>query len=615
MCGIVGIASRVPVADRDVLVPMRDAVAHRGPDDEGIWWSNDGRVGFGHRRLAIIDLSPSGHQPMISTSGRTCINFNGEIYNFIQLRAELRALGRSFHTTGDTEVLLEAYEEWGAACLDHIVGMFAFAIHDSRDDTLFLARDRAGEKPLFYAIDNERLVFASELKSLMRDPRFPRRLDLAAFDHYLGFGYVPRERCILAGVHKLPQGHAARFHLRTGRFELWQYYAPPESFRGGSQSPESLVDELQDLLEKSVRAQLIAADVPVAVLLSGGVDSSLITATAARVSSQPVQTFTVTFPDAPTLDEAPFARKVATHFGTKHEELIGEAPSADDLVRLARQYDEPIADPSIIPTWLLSKAVAAHTKVALGGDGGDELFGGYTHYSNLQLEAQRRERIPRIVRRIVGAAATRLPRGTRRRKGAILLGRPFRDRVAVVGHVFDADRRARLLTRDFALVAESERAQLCPDEGTPLRQAITLDFRTYLPDDILTKVDRAAMLASLEVRAPMLDPAILEFAFGRVPDELKATTRDRKILLRMLAARLLPRDLDVTRKQGFVPPLPLWLRGTFGAQIREILAEADESLFRRAYLRELASDGDPHAHRLLAIALFELWRREYGISV
>ena len=367
MCGIVGIASNAPQTQRSWLAIGRDAMTHRGPDDAGEWWSAEGRVGLAQRRLSIIDLSPAGHQPMHDASGLLSIVYNGEIYNFADLRDELIAKGYSFKSHSDTEVILAAYREWGTDCLQRFNGMFAFALHDARQQIMFLARDRAGEKPLFYHQANGVLRFASELKALLVDTDLPRRIEPEALDCYLAMGYVPGERCMLQGFSKLPPAHALVFALQTGQSRLWRYWQLPELVTAQSPQDEmALLDELETLLEDAVRRQMVA-DVPVGVLLSGGVDSSLITAMAVRASSK-VQTFTIGFPGHGKLDETEHARLIARHFGTRHTELMAEEATADLLPRLARQFDEPMADSSMIPTFLVSQLVRQHCTVALGGE-------------------------------------------------------------------------------------------------------------------------------------------------------------------------------------------------------------------------------------------------------
>ena len=335
MCGIVGVAGDVTVS-RERLLVMRDSMRHRGPDDAGVWWSDDGRVGLGHRRLAIIDLSAAGRQPMTDSTGSLHIIFNGEIYNYLELRQELEALGHHFRTASDTEVILEAYLAWGTGFLSRLNGMFAIALYDHRQRRILLARDPAGEKPLFYRHTARSLTFASEVKALLSDPSCPRQLDVAALDYYLAFGYVPGSLCLLSGIHKLQQGHALDFDVQSGTTRTWAYWSLPPSAPADA-TDEELLEELERLLADSVRLRLIA-DVPVGVLLSGGVDSSLVTAMAARVSTKRVKTFNISFPGYGTFDEAPYARTVARHFNTEHVELAAEPATVDLLPELARQY-------------------------------------------------------------------------------------------------------------------------------------------------------------------------------------------------------------------------------------------------------------------------------------
>lgn len=624
MCGIVGIASKVSETQNHILARMRDGMIHRGPDDAGLWFSPDRLVALGHRRLAIIDLSAAAHQPMTDESGRYCIVFNGEIYNYREVRADLEGLGQHFRTASDTEVLLGAYRAWGVECLARLNGMFAFALYDRGQQRLFLARDRAGEKPLFYAHLAGRFLFASELKSLMADPSFPRELDLTAFQYYLAYGYVPGELCILQGVHKLAPGHALLYDIHKDQIRSWRYWDLPLPPSGRSSSAELLEQELESLLLDSVRLRMIA-DVPIGILLSGGLDSSLITAMAARVSSQPVKTFTMSFPGHGSYDEGPYAKLVADHFKTDHMELEAEPASVKLLPDLARQYDEPMADSSMVPTYLVSRLVRQHATVALGGDGGDELFGGYPHYTWIQQQERIRRFIPKALRGAVGYAAARwLPVGLRGRNYLIGATADLQMSIAHVNLYFDHVTRARLLAPLVrqGLFAHEEpeayRRQLCDAASSELRQASEADFRTTMVDAYLVKVDRASMLASLEVRVPMLDHRLIEFAFGRVPDSLKATTSERKILLRRLATRLLPRTLDLNRKQGFSLPLASWLKGEWGAYMRDVLEDADSRLFDRRVIRSLLDGqqrGMSNTARLYALTMFELWRREYAIHV
>ena len=622
MCGIVGVASRSKPIDPQLVARMRDAMTHRGPDDAGLWSSTDGHVVLGHRRLSIIDLSPGGHQPMLDPATGISVTFNGEIYNYLELKEELESLGEVFRTSSDTEILLTAYRRWGTACLERFNGMFAFGLFDPRTKTIFLARDRGGEKPLFYRETNGHFAFASELKALLEDPAAPRTLDHEALPFYLASGYVAWDRCILKGYRKLPQGHALTYDMTTGASRVWAYWTLPAPSTGDGARPEELEEELERLLLDSVRLRLIA-DVPVGILLSGGVDSSVVTALAARTSSKPVRTFNISFPGHRGFDESPYARIVASHFGAQHTELAAEPATTDLLPRLARQYDEPSGDSSMLPTYLLSRLVRQHATVALGGDGGDELFAGYFHYNWLQRHDRVRAALPAPIRRVIGSAAAHLlPVGVRGRNYLIGVSQDVRWTIAHINVYFDAEARRQLLARSSAannghLSPEAWRVSMCGTTGSPLQQATSMDFRTYMVDDVLVKVDRASMLASLEVRAPFLDPRVIDFAFGRVPDGLRSANGQKKILLRRVAARLLPKELDISRKQGFTVPLAAWFKGDFGRFVEEVLGEADETLFQRATLRRLIKtqrQGLVNSHRLFALTMFELWRREYRVA-
>jgi len=622
MCGLVGIASLSARVDRTWLTAGRDTLTHRGPDDVGAWWSDDRLVGLAHQRLSIIDLSPAGHQPMQDHLRALTIVFNGEIYNFRELRAELEQHGYAFRSSSDTEVLLAAYDVWGTDCLSRLNGMFAFALHDARRQTVFLARDRAGEKPLFYHLAQGTLHFASELKALLANSNLPRRINPESLDCYLAMGYVPGERCILHGYHKLPPAHALSFDLQRGTTKVWRYWQVPDFSpiaAEGQVDEAGLLDEFEALLEDSVCRQLVA-DVPVGVLLSGGVDSSLITAMAVRASSR-VKTFTIGFPGHGSLDETEHARLIARRFGTEHMELVAEPTTADLIPRLAHQFDEPMVDSSMIPTFLVSHLVRQHCTVALGGDGGDELFGGYHHYSRLLWMQGRLGQIPRPLRQAVSAITAHvLPVGMKGRNWLQGLGVDLQQGLPLIASFFDATTRRKLMAQHpgWGLKAEAIRRERIPSHPDLLQRATHMDFANYLAEDILVKVDRASMLNSLEIRAPLLDYRLIEFAFGKVPSHLKATSQDKKILLKRISARVLPPEFDRQRKQGFSIPLAEWLKaGPFRELFQEVLLDAG-SIFDRRTVRGLLKgqeQGRNNGERLFALVLFELWRRDYAITI
>lgn len=614
MCGITGVASTRPVSDRRLTSAGRDTLAHRGPDDVGEYWSTEGRVGFGHRRLSIVDLSPSGHQPMASADGQVWIVYNGEIYNHIALRDELVGKGHAFRSTSDTEVVLAAYREWGLDFLDKIEGMYALALYDSQMERVLLARDRAGEKPLFYRRTDGQIRFASELKALLQDRALSREIDPEALDCYLALGYVPGERCILSGFSKLPAGHALLFELKDGSHRIWPYWQLPAFNAEKAGGELELTERLETLLEDAVRRQLIA-DVPVGLLLSGGVDSSLITALAVRGGGT-LKTYTVGFRQFPDYDETHHASFVAGRFGTDHTTLEADEVGPGIMTGLARQYDEPIIDSSMIPTYLVTQQIRKHCKVALGGDGGDELFGGYHSASRVALLQQRLRHVPLGPRRAVSRAALRLmPSGM---KGRALLGMLGTDMERSLPHIavhFGEHARRRLMGSDWVLRAEEVRAARIPQERDAVQRMTRFDFANYMAEDILVKVDRAAMLNSLEIRSPFLDRRVVEFAFGAVPSVLKATPNARKILLRKLAARILPEGFDAARKQGFGIPINHWLKeGVWRRHFEELLFDPG-CIFERSEVERLfgALDrGRPVKEQLFGLGLFEHWRRGFG---
>lgn len=621
MCGIVGIASKSPVANRSWIATARDAMTHRGPDDFGEWWSDDGRVGLGHRRLSIIDLSIAGHQPMADSDGECHVVFNGEIYNFREIRLSLERKGHSFISNSDTEVIVAAYREWGPECLSRLSGMFSFALFDSKKDKVFLARDRAGEKPLYYSTANGVLRFSSELKGLMADPSFDRRINSAALDCYLAIGFIPGELCILDGVRKLPPAHAMQFDLREGSARTWRYWGIPDAKSHDGQnldSEERLVLELESTLQDAVRQQLVA-DVPVGILLSGGIDSSLITALAVRARPK-IKTFTVRFPGFDEFDETEHAKLIATRFATEHIELEATESAVDLMPMLARQYDEPMADSSMVPTYMISRLVREHCTVALGGDGGDELFGGYSKY-NRYLGMQRRlARIPQFIRTAAaGISASLLPIGFRGRNWMQQLACDFDCSVPFDGAHFDHIARGSLSrsAASLELIAEELWTSRMPCEHDVVQRATRMDFENYLPEKILVKVDRASMINSLEVRAPFLDQRLIEFAFADVPTSLKVSETNRKILLKKLARRILPAEFDAERKQGFSIPLASWLKsGPWREFFREVLTDGSTSTFNAKTINRLLAGqarGYTNSERLFSLVLFELWRKEYGV--
>lgn len=619
MCGILGAVSTKQIINRSWLCSGRDELIHRGPDASGEWASSDGRVIFHHQRLAVIDLQKKSNQPMTINNENYCIIFNGELYNFQEIRLELKNYGARFKTNSDTEVLLQAYRHWGYDCVSHFNGMFSFAIYDNSKKTVFLSRDRAGEKPLFYHHDRDNFYFASELKALLKNKELKRTINQKSLDYYLNFGYVPNDLCILEGFKKLPPAHSMIFDIKSGKIEVFEYWKIPE-FIDSKEIPEHrLLDELDLLFEDAVKKQL-TSDVPVGVLLSGGIDSSLITAYAVR-SVRNLKTFTVRIPGNKSLDETKHARLIANHFKTEHIELDAVEANIDLLPTLAKHFDEPLADSSMIPTFLVSKLVREHCTVALGGDGGDELFGGYGHYSRLLWMKKYLTLIPFLMRRAVGSlSANILPIGFKGRNWLGALNIDLASGLPLIASNFDRKTRIQLVPslKNFKTSEEDIFTNYIPQNEDLLQRATRMDFKNYLAEDILVKVDRASMANSLEMRAPMLDYRMIEFAFSKVPGSLKANQSEKKILLKKLTERILPKNFDRDRKQGFSIPLNQWLiSGPSRDFFHDVLMDSS-CMFNQATTSELLlgiDRGRANSERLFALVMMELWRKEYGISL
>ena len=620
MCGIVGVASSSVFYDRKWLTHARKSLYHRGPNDHGEWWSKDNRIGMAHQRLSILDLSTTGHQPMHLASKGLTIIFNGEIYNYRELREQLKSLGYFFKSQSDTEVLLISYAEWGYDCLKYLNGTFAFAIYDSIKEKLFIARDRAGEKPLFYRLDKEILYFASELKALLSNKSLPRKIDPESLDCYLSFGFIPGQRCILSGYQKLKPAHALTFDIKSNKLNIFRYWQPFNlKCEIDSVNVLSLVDELESTLEDAVQKQLVA-DVPVGILLSGGLDSSLITALAARNSSQ-IQTFSVGFPEYANYDETYHAKLIASHFKTKHIELKIDANIniIDLFPKLISHFDEPIVDSSMFPTYLLSQEVKKYCTVALGGDGGDELFGGYHHYQRLLLMQAFFKYIPNFATNLLSFVSNKfLPTGFKGRNYLQNSNTDLEYDLPFFATYFYQNERKKLIDMNFnsSNTAETIRSASIPKVQNLLTRATLMDFENYLSEDILVKVDRASMAHSLEIRAPFLDYRLIEFAFRKVPSHLKATSKEKKILLKKLASKILPSNFDLRRKQGFEIPLKKWLqKGLIRDYFWDILTGKD-CIFNRETVIGLFSGldkGRNNSERIFCLAQFELWRRFYNV--
>lgn len=612
MCGILGwIGAQRP---REEFTQSLQSLRHRGPDGQGTWTDSVNDVVLGHCRLAIIDLSPSGAQPMTDDTGRWVIVFNGEIYNFGELRRELEEMGMRFHGRSDTEVLLESYKRWGTDCLSRLNGMFAFAIYDKGDEVnppkLFMARDRAGKKPFYYMHKGGELRFSSELKAL----GYAGSLDLHALNHYLAFGNYPGELCMLQGIRKLLPGHAAIFTPLDGNLRQWEWWTLPAPSPDSHVSQEALTDVLADLLCDAVRLRLIS-DVPVGVFLSGGLDSSLVTAAAARVSGTRVKTFTIRVPTAG-FDESIYARTVASHFDTEHYELTADSATLPVLDEMGDRLDEPLADSSIIPTYLVSRLTRQHVTVALGGDGGDELFAGYPHVLKAVVNARKWPTLPKKLWRLAAKVAAHAPVGLKGRNHVMswregpplarVFGTPYFDAYAR-WQVLSPEARSALANAFEA--PERRQAESFKQLGDLVYALCHFDFATTLIDDYLVKVDRASMMNSLEVRSPFLDVRLVEFAFAKVPPLWKCDGRETRRLQRSLARRWLPSTLDINRKQGFSVPLGAWLREASAAAIWQRLDGLPAGIFDNDAIAKLIRGhhaGRENASRLFALIMLAM---------
>ncbi len=607
---------------RHQLERMTQALYHRGPDDEGYYM--DDRVALGIRRLSIIDLQ-GGHQPITNEDRSAWLVFNGELYNFKEIRQELQRKGHSFSSDGDAEVVVHAYEEYGTQCVERFNGMFAFAIWDRDRQRLFLARDRIGIKPLFYFRSNRQLVFASELKALLLHPSVPRRIDLHALDLFLSLEYIPAPRTIFEGIRKLQAGYS--LVLEGGRVKLERYWDIPNRERAASHA--AYIEELDELMRSSVNLRLVS-DVPLGAFLSGGIDSSSVVAYMSEDYGESIRTFSIGFREKG-YNELSFARAVSNQFSTNHTEEVLSPNISDMAETLVVQFDEPFGDFSIFPTFLVSKLASNQVKVALSGDGGDELFGGYDTYFAQRLDRYY-QRIPQVVRqRAMPQIVARLrPRPTK--KGSVNKLKRFVEGArlpAGLEHTrwmifIDEAEKDELLQPDFRAHLNGNRPlhlfkthfEDSPSDS-PLSRQQYVDIKTYLAESILTKVDRMSMATSLEVRVPLLDHRIVEFAVN-LPSDLKVHGLERKVILRRLMSERLPKSVLRRPKQGFSSPLKLWLRGPLRPLMTDLLS--DVRIRQCGYFRpecvdrwvsdHLAGRAD-HSHKLWALMVFELWHDEY----
>lgn len=595
-------------------------IAHRGPDGQGVW--TDGAVGFGHRRLSIIDLSPAGTQPMSTPDGRLTVTFNGEIYNFEELRAELERRGCHFVSKSDTEVILHAYAVFGVECLSRLHGMFAFALWDARERTLFAARDRAGKKPFYYRLDADGLAFASEPKAFLAEPSFSPEADPAALFQYLSYQYVPTPGSAFKGVRRLPPAHYLL--VRDGRVQVERYWQLRYSPKVQVSEAEAEARAL-DLLRQATRERLVS-DVPLGAFLSGGIDSSLIVALMAEAGAGTVRTFSIGF-DESDYNELPYARMVADRFGTEHHEAIVRPDAVSILPTLIWHYNEPYADSSAIPTLYLAAMTRRHVTVALNGDAGDENFAGYSRYL-ASLAARRVEWVPRPVRSglaalSAGSTASRSFAARARRFLQAAADTPQQRYARWIFHFGDRQKQElctpAFLERVGALQSVHSLEALfadVPDEDF-LDATLHVDVHSYLPDDLLVKVDIATMAYGLEGRSPFLDHRFMEYA-ASLPTTLKIRGVDKKYLLKKIARRFLPSEVIDRPKMGFGVPLEHWFR----SQLRELAHDvllgtraSQRGYFNQAFVRRMLTEHEQGQHnwsyQLWNVLVFELWHQMF----
>ncbi|MBV8755465.1 MAG: asparagine synthase (glutamine-hydrolyzing) [Hyphomicrobiales bacterium] len=631
MCGLAGflwLGRGQPPFDAErrlwrMIAPLR----HRGPDDEGVW--HDGVCGLAHARLSIIDLSPAAHQPMGSGDGRVWISYNGEVYNFMELRRELEAKGYRFRSRSDTEVIICGYQAWGAEVFRRLRGMFAIALWDKSARKLLLARDRFGKKPLYYVKTGDLILFGSEIKALLTWPEVDRAPDLVAIDQYLTLEYVPAPRTAFASVRRVPHAHYLVVQPGAGGWQVEepvQYWrVPPPMLANNRAPPSQLAGELVERLTESVKLRMIS-DVPLGAFLSGGVDSSAVVALMSKIAAGPVKTFSIGFPNKE-YDETRYARMVADRYATDHEEMIVEPDAIEVIPKLVWHYGEPFADPSAVPTYYVSQIARRKVTVALNGDGGDEAFMGYGRYDTAR-RISRFDGMPRAVRRLASAGIPHLPAAVHRRYGnrlsafaELIAGsdqRPSQRYAFTIVYFMDFQKKEGYTEAMSEFLSGSVLDLLEPyfaASPTLVSGANYADIHTYLPDDLMVKVDVASMAHGLEARSPLLDHVLMEWAMT-IPERVKMAGGVTKSLFKKAMEPYLPHELLYRPKMGFGCPVDHWLRAELKDMAYDVLlsdAASHRNIFRKDYVKQLldehVSGANSHHTRLWALLMLELWFR------
>ena len=622
MCGICGVLYfNGEKPDKSVLARMRDSMMHRGPDDCGLYI--DGPVGLGHRRLSIIDLSEAGRQPLSNEDGSVWIVFNGEIYNHEELRIELEGQGHRYVTETDTETIIHLYEEYGLDCVSRLNGMFAFAIWDAGEERIFLARDRIGIKPLYYLLDGEKIIFASELKAILEHPEADTDIDYGSLSDYLTYGYVGSPKTIFSGIRKLPP--ACTLKVVEGEAVVKTYWSmayPENPFGDEAYHKEKIVEGLKD----SIKLRLMS-DVPLGAFLSGGIDSSAIVALMSELTGD-VKTFSVGFTES-SFNELDYARVIADLFGTDHHEFTVEMDAVKLIPKLLEVYDEPFADSSAIPTYIVSEMARSKVTVCLSGDGGDELFAGYDRYSACKV-AQEYARIPKVLRDPVKSCVNLLPPSTAN-KNIIRMSQRFANAVDLPPEeryldwitIYNEEKKNKLIRSEVVgkAFAKDSADYIKTHYKNPAKdftsKTMHVDIKTYLPEDLLVKVDRASMAHSLEVRVPFLDHNLVEYS-QTIPSALKFPGLKLKHILKKSLKKKLPKKIINRRKHGFGVPVGSWLKNELKEIASETLTGKDSQsikYFRKSEIEKMLAKHScgkqDHTYRIWSLLFFELWHRKY----
>ncbi len=641
MCGIVGFCSCNNKVDRNVLISMRDALSHRGPDDKGEYIDEKNNIGLGHRRLSILDVSTLGHQPMSNDKGTIWVTYNGELYNFKEIRQELIHKGYSFKSNSDTEVLVKAYEQWGIECIHKFIGMFAIAIWDSREKKLYLIRDRAGVKPLYYYHKNDLFLFASELKALHKHPQFPKQLDYSALPTYLMYGFISSPKTIFENTKSVRPGHYICFsNNKIEEVKYWDildYYEQDKL----TASEDEITEELEQILIDSFKYRLVS-DVPVGVFLSGGVDSSLVTALLQKNVNTQLKTFSIGFYEDK-YNEAHHAKRIADYLGTDHTEYyISEKEALDVVDKLPDIYDEPFGDNSGIPTYLVSKLARKDVTVALSADGGDEVFFGYNRYKKAAYYYDRLNQYPTIIKNLIQKTISNISPDTaewfyRHLKFLLPEIRGVWDKYSNFQYMLEEGINRNLKNIHKITHAKWREKELDTlfNDSIPftddvfdesfnrignedyMSQMLAADFKTYMCDDILTKVDRASMSVSLESREPLLDHRLLEFT-ARIPSSLKYKNGETKYILKKVLGKYIPRDLWDRPKRGFTSPVFYWLSGDLKPLVSHYLGEEkikQDGIFcpktTKLWVDKLYNGYSVKAERIWYLLMFQMWKERW----